>query len=742
MNMLKKWDWLILGIILMGFIQLPCTALQSQTSRQILESVKKHYQSHNKLELKAKTSIHINIKSEVMSRHRTVHNSLYFASASPGKIRLESKGKKGRGLTISDGNTVWHYLSQLNEYTKKKYAIMQTGITNLGKEFKALNLRNNFIRNVPRAFNPLTDSIEKILSLGRDTLIMPDSSRRIASKINVTYLQDSSALSKGIKKLKKNPIFSIKNIKRFPTTFWIDPKSDMVLRESFGGSVEMVPRQKKTMVVQFEFRNDIYYTSVDLHPTLADSLFVFQPPKGTKKVKRLNALNILKRKPHHHKKASAMTDKQAPYFTLSSFSGKSMNLKDLRGKVVVLDFWATWCGPCRKELPHLQSLYQQFKGKDVVILGINNEKRKKVTSFLKKNNYTFTNLYDPGQKTADKYHVLVVPSVFIIDKKGSVSAYLAGYHSLSTLRKAIKKVRTGNPHLQAQQDATNKSQHLLTQKNQASRRVLQAVKRHYHNHNILEVHADLLANANILTNAEMVKTHHKIRHHKSHHKNDFSIYFACNLPGKMRFKDKNKKRHRLIISDGNTVWDYSSRSNAYTKKKYTFSQTRDDQIEKGLRKVKPVYSYVKNFVRAFNPLADSIEKISSLNRDTLMMPDSSRRGALKISVMYAHNSLPELSNGIKKFKKKHPSVSIKHIKLFPTTFWIDPKKNVVLRESFGGSFEIQRMFKKAIMMTMKTGIRKDIYYTSVNMHPNLADSLFVFQPPKKAKKVKKLHDLK
>jgi cytochrome c-type biogenesis protein len=108
---------------------------------------------------------------------------------------------------------------------------------------------------------------------------------------------------------------------------------------------------------------------------------------------------------------------------------------------VVLDFWATWCGPCRQELPHLQSLYQQLKGKDIVILGINNEKKAKVAAFLKKYHYTFTNLHDSGHAASIEYHALVIPSVFIINKKGIVVDYLAGYHSKKQLLKAIKKAR-------------------------------------------------------------------------------------------------------------------------------------------------------------------------------------------------------------------------------------------------------------------------------------------------------------
>jgi cytochrome c-type biogenesis protein len=118
-----------------------------------------------------------------------------------------------------------------------------------------------------------------------------------------------------------------------------------------------------------------------------------------------------------------------------------MSLNDLKGKTVVLDFWATWCGPCRQELPHLQSLYQQLKGKGIVILGINNEKKAKVAAFLKKYHYTFTNLHDAGQSLASKYHVFVIPSVFIITNKGIVSDYLAGYHTKAQLLKAIKKTR-------------------------------------------------------------------------------------------------------------------------------------------------------------------------------------------------------------------------------------------------------------------------------------------------------------
>ena len=76
-------------------------------------------------------------------------------------------------------------------------------------------------------------------------------------------------------------------------------------------------------------------------------------------------------------------------FTLTSIDGKTYSLAGLHGKVILLNFWATWCQPCGKEMPAIEALYRQFKAKGLVVLAVSNEHRETVAGFLAKQNYTF-----------------------------------------------------------------------------------------------------------------------------------------------------------------------------------------------------------------------------------------------------------------------------------------------------------------------------------------------------------------
>jgi peroxiredoxin len=115
-------------------------------------------------------------------------------------------------------------------------------------------------------------------------------------------------------------------------------------------------------------------------------------------------------------------NKKAPNFGLKDLNGKDVELKHFKGKVVFLNFWATWCGPCKEEMPSMEALCQQFKGKDFTFLtiSVDYEGGKAVKEFLDKHNYTFLVLLDPKGETLDLYDVKGIPTTIIIDKKGAM----------------------------------------------------------------------------------------------------------------------------------------------------------------------------------------------------------------------------------------------------------------------------------------------------------------------------------
>ena len=113
-------------------------------------------------------------------------------------------------------------------------------------------------------------------------------------------------------------------------------------------------------------------------------------------------------------------NQMAPNFSLEDLSGKKANLKQYRGKVVFLNFWATWCGPCKEEMPSMEALYQKFKERGFVFLtiSVDYEEKKKVKEFIDKHHYTFPVLIDSKCVTLDLYGVKGIPTTLLIDKKG------------------------------------------------------------------------------------------------------------------------------------------------------------------------------------------------------------------------------------------------------------------------------------------------------------------------------------
>lgn len=124
---------------------------------------------------------------------------------------------------------------------------------------------------------------------------------------------------------------------------------------------------------------------------------------------------------------SKMEGKLAPDFALTTLDGKSMRLADYRGKIVFLNIWASWCAPCRDEMPSMQKLHDHFKGQDFAMLTITIDKeRDKAEAMLKELNLTFPAAMDPEQTVAAQYQITGVPETFLIDKNGVVMHHLIG----------------------------------------------------------------------------------------------------------------------------------------------------------------------------------------------------------------------------------------------------------------------------------------------------------------------------
>jgi thiol-disulfide isomerase/thioredoxin len=138
---------------------------------------------------------------------------------------------------------------------------------------------------------------------------------------------------------------------------------------------------------------------------------------------------------------------EAPDFTAAVVANgleadqKTLTMSSLRGRPVVLDFWATWCGPCQAESPIVNGIAQRFKDKGLVVIGVNTSDAPGLAErFVAKKNLAFTMVFDETNAVAQKFHVDNLPTLIVISKEGKISAIRHGVTSDADLERLVRRV--------------------------------------------------------------------------------------------------------------------------------------------------------------------------------------------------------------------------------------------------------------------------------------------------------------
>ncbi len=205
--------------------------------------------------------------------------------------------------------------------------------------------------------------------------------------------------------------------------YWFDPKSGLVIKssETFSGMNDgSTIQQTKILAIE----------SFKMNKSVPEDVFTYVPGEGVKVVNSFDRLM----------NPDSMVGETAPEVIFTDMDGNSVPLSSFKGKVVFLDLWATWCGPCRMEMPHIETLFKEYGSRDdIVFLAASSEEKSTITKFVEKQGFTFNILMVKAEDAHMKFKATSIPAGFVIDKDGVIRAHMVGAQNEGQLRAALAK---------------------------------------------------------------------------------------------------------------------------------------------------------------------------------------------------------------------------------------------------------------------------------------------------------------
>ena len=325
------------------------------------------------------------------------------AETSGGKYLARIKGSENEALAVSDGSTTWKALPKQKQWMKLEAASVTDDDADAedtdgdSAQQQPQDLHTRLENALLRRFPALAKSAHGA-EFGKDETVKAGGGK---IRCRVVSFEEAGAVHE----------------------LWIDQQRGFVLQERQIGQKRLNGLIAKDEIV----------TKVKLLETNSEvpgDLFSFEPQRSWSQVDMLSLPG---------EENVSLAGRKAADFELKSLDGEHVDLASFRGKVVVLDFWATWCGPCRQELPIVDKLRQEF-GEQVQFLGINEEENGTVKGFLHRNPYGITVLMDAKRSVNRIYGVHSIPTLVVIDKDGVIRQHFVGGRTEADLREAIAAV--------------------------------------------------------------------------------------------------------------------------------------------------------------------------------------------------------------------------------------------------------------------------------------------------------------
>ena len=315
------------------------------------------------------------------------------AERPPHFMRAEVNGDGLRVIAVTNDAGSYLYMPERNQYTHEpRGAPAQVGAVHedLLGEYKRLD-----------------HAVAAAKFLGRESVQLSGEARE-SVRVDVEYEPERTAA--GADSTRRS--------------LWIDVETGLVLKEQTFAHVSETPFGQPLQI-----HEETVFTRIDLDEPPQASFFAFQPPEGAERVEpdaQQPGEPVLRR------------GDPAPEFSLRTLDSRMIRLSDLQGELILVNFWATWCGPCRMEMPELEQLHRDYAKQGLRVLGINmGESEAVVRAYVQDRGYTFPILIDELAETGQRYRTHSLPTSIVIDRQGRIAKVLVGAHASETFREVL-----------------------------------------------------------------------------------------------------------------------------------------------------------------------------------------------------------------------------------------------------------------------------------------------------------------